>query len=161
MALRYIRTYDDDLLRKRSKPVEAINLKILTLLDDMKDTLVSANGLGLAAPQVGVLRRIVIIKTEDAYYEMINPEILESKDSQVKIEACLSVPGKQGKVARPAYVKVRAVNRDGDEYEVEGTEQLAVAFCHEIDHLNGILFIDKATEITDRDDDDEEEAEEV
>ena len=161
MALRYIRIDDDDLLRKKSKPVTEINGKILTLLDDMKDTLVSANGLGLAAPQVGVLRRVVIIKTDDAYYEMINPEIVEARDSQTKSEACLSVPGKQGKVERPAYVKIRATNRDGEEYEAEGTELLAVAFSHEIDHLDGVLFIDKATEITDRADGDEEDAEEV
>ena len=159
MALRYIRTNEDDLLRKKSKPVTEINNKILTLLDDMNDTIVSANGLGLAAPQVGVLRRVAIIKTEDAHYELINPEIVETKDSQVKSEACLSVPRKQGKVERPGYVRVRATNRDGEEYEVEGTELLAVAFCHEIDHLDGILFIDRATEITDREDG--EDAEEV
>ena len=156
MALRYIRTDDDDLLRKKSKPVVEINTKILTLLDDMNDTIVSANGQGLAAPQVGVLRRVAIIKTEDAYYEMINPVIIEERDTQIKSEACLSVPGKQGKVQRPAYVKVRAENRDGEEYEVEGTELLAVVLCHEIDHLDGVLFIDKAMEITDREDDAEE-----
>ena len=157
MALRYIRSYDDELLRKKSRPVEAISNKILTLLDDMKDTVISANGLGLAAPQVGVLRRVVVVRHEDAYYEMINPEIIETRDTQIKSEACLSVPGKQGKVERPAYVKVRATNRDGEEYEVEGTDILAVGFCHELDHLDGILFIDKAVEIVDRDDDEDDE----
>ena len=156
MALRIIRTFTDPLLRKKSKPVKAYDDKLHTLLDDMLDTLHSVSGLGLAAPQVGVLKRAVIIEHEGTLYELINPEIVESAGVQSRSEACLSVPGKNGLVERPALVKVRAQNRNGEEITAEGNELLAVALCHELDHLNGVLYIDKATEIFDAADEDED-----
>ena len=157
MALRIIRTYTDPLLRKKSKPVKAFDNKLHILLDDMLETLRSVNGLGLAAPQVGVLKQVVIIELEDKLLELINPEIIEVNGVQTRSEACLSVPYKNGLVERPAFVKVKALNRNGGEIIAEGEELLAVALCHELDHLNGVLYIDKATELFDA----ENEAEEV
>jgi peptide deformylase len=118
----------------------------------MHDTLEKAQGVGLAAPQVGILRRIVIVEIDDKKYEMINPEIIETKGRQDEIEACLSVPDKYGLVRRPAKVKVRATDRNGNVYEVEGEGLMARCFCHELDHLDGILYIDKAKEIYDPED---------
>jgi len=136
--------------------VKNFDSKLHTLLDDMLETLRSVSGLGLAAPQVGVLRQAVIIEIEDKLIELINPEIVETTGVQTRTEACLSVPGKNGLVERPAYVKVKAQNRNGEEITAEGEELLAVALCHELDHLNGILYIDKATEVFDADKDEEE-----
>lgn len=157
MALRTIRVYTDPLLRKKSKPVKVFDEKLHILLDDMLDTLRSVNGLGLAAPQVGVLKQAVIIELEDKLIELINPEIMEAQGTQSRSEACLSVPGKNGLVERPAYVKVKAKDRNGAEITAEGEELLAVALSHELDHLSGVLYIDKASEIFDVKDEEDEE----
>jgi len=151
MALRIIRNYADPLLRKKSKPVKIFDNKLHILLDDMLETMRSVNGLGLAAPQVGVLKRAVIIEFEETLFELINPTIIEVNGTQSLTEACLSVPGKKGLVERPAYVKIKAQNRNGDEITAEGEELLAVALSHEVDHLDGVLYTDKATEIYDAD----------
>ncbi len=147
MAILNILKEGDETLRKKCRPVEQITPRILTLLDDMHETLEKAQGVGLAAPQVGVLRRIVIVEIDDIKYEMINPEIIETKGVQEEIEACLSVPEKYGLVKRPAWVKVRAMDRNGKIYEAEGEGLMARCFCHELDHLDGTLYIDKADEI--------------
>lgn len=149
MALRTIRLADDELLRKKSKPVRTITQNIKMLLDDMLETMRASDGLGLAAPQVGVLKRLVVIEVDDEVYELINPEIIEQSGEQTRYEGCLSLPGKSGMVTRPGYVKVKALNRDGEEYTIEGEELKAVALCHELDHLDGILYMDKAVEIKD------------
>ncbi len=143
MALRNIRLSTDEVLRKKSKEVKEINDKILELLDDMADTMYDANGVGLAAPQIGVLRRVVVIDIGDGIIELINPVIIETDGEQFGEEGCLSVPGKAGNVTRPNYCKVEALNRDGEKIIVEGEELMARALCHEIDHLDGILYIDK------------------
>ena len=142
----------DEALRKKCRPVEEITPRILQLLDDMHETLEKAQGVGLAAPQVGVLRRIVIVEIGDKKYEMINPEIIATKGKQEEIEACLSVPDKYGLVKRPAWVKVRATDRNGNVYEAEGDGLMARCFCHELDHLDGTLYIDRAIEMYDPDD---------
>ncbi len=157
MAILNILKEGDETLRKKCRPVEEITPRILTLLDDMHDTLEKAQGVGLAAPQVGVLRRIVIVEIGDKKYEMINPEIVATKGKQEEIEACLSVPEKYGLVKRPAWVKVRATDRNGNVYEVEGTELMARCFCHELDHLDGTLYIDRAIEVYDADEIEDEE----
>ncbi len=146
MAILKILTDDEPQLRKISRPVESITPRIITLLDDMKDTLHKANGVGLAAPQVGVLRRVVIIETESGkLYEMINPVIIEkSKEVQHELEGCLSIPGRWGITERPTTVKVKAMDRNGKYYVLEGTDLLARAICHETDHLDGVLYTDKA-----------------
>lgn len=144
MAILNILKEGDETLRKKCRPVEQITPRILTLLDDMHETLDKAQGVGLAAPQVGVLRRIVIVEIDDIKYEMINPEIIETKGVQEEIEACLSVPEKYGLVKRPAWVKVRAMDRNGNIYEAEGEGLMARCFCHELDHLDGVLYIDRA-----------------
>lgn len=160
MALRTMRLEGDEILRKKSKLVNKITDGILILLDDMAETLEKFDGVGLAAPQVGVLRRIVIIDVGEGVIELINPEIVETKGTQCKSEGCLSIPGKSGKVERPEYVKVRALDRNGEEIIVEGEEVLAVALCHEIDHLDGIMYIDKAIEMLDAEDEEDEDDEE-
>jgi peptide deformylase len=142
MATRIIRTSEDEILKKKCKPVNEINERILTLLDDMAETMYEANGVGLAAPQVGMLRRVVVIDVGDGLIELINPVILEQSGVQQGNEGCLSVPGKQGVVTRPDHVKVEAIDRDGDKFVMEGDGLLARAFCHEIDHLDGILYTD-------------------
>ena len=135
----------DAALRLKSRPVSVINDRIITLLDDMTETMRLADGCGLAAPQVGVLRRVVVIETEPGQLlELINPVITERKGEQRELEGCLSVPGRQGYTHRPAYVKVEALDRDGQMRTYEGEGLLARAFCHEIDHLDGILYIDHA-----------------
>ncbi len=143
MAIRNIRISTDEVLRKKCKPVKEITPGLLTLLDDMADTMYEANGVGLAAPQVGILKRAVVIDIGDGLIELINPVILETSGSQTDDEGCLSVPGKSALVERPNYVKVRAMDRDGNEFIIEGEELMARALCHEIDHLEGILYIDK------------------
>ena len=149
MALLKIVKVGDELLRKKSRPVEQITPRILQLLDDMKDTMRAHDGVGLAAVQVGVLRRIVLVETERGeLLEMINPEIIATEGEQMDIEGCLSVPDKCGITKRPMTVTVRAMNRKGEIYEVTGSELKARAFCHEIDHLDGILYIDHAKMLT-------------
>jgi peptide deformylase len=138
----------DDTLRKVCRPVDKITPRILTLLDDMAETMHAADGVGLAAPQVGVLRRIVVIETEPGkLIELINPKIIAYSGSQEGTEGCLSVPGKYGTVTRPMHVTVRALNRKGETFDITGSELLARAFCHELDHLDGKLYIDIAKDI--------------
>ena len=135
----------DDVLRKTCRPVIQITPRIKTLLDDMVETLHDADGVGLAAPQVGVLRRICVVECEPGkLYEMINPEIIAEEGEQEELEGCLSVPGRWGYTKRPMKVTVRATDRDGKEYTVTGEGLTARAFCHEIDHLNGVIFTDCA-----------------
>lgn len=133
---------DNETLRKKSREVEKIDERILTLLDDMAETMYDANGVGLAAPQVGILKRIVVIDVGDGLIELINPVITYKKGEQINAEGCLSVPGKSGTVARPEKVKVRALNRHGEEINIDADGLLAIALCHEIDHLSGTLYID-------------------
>jgi peptide deformylase len=158
MARRTIRDHADPLLRKKSKTVKLYGNRLHTLLDDMLETMRSVNGMGLAAPQVGSLKRAFIIEYEDKLYELINPEIVETTGTQSQREACLSVPGKNGIVARPSYVKLKGRDRHGEEITVEGEEMFAVALCHELDHLDGILYTDKAIELYDNEPEEEEEA---
>ena len=143
MALREIVQIGEPVLRKKAKKVEVIDEKILQILDDMADTMYNADGVGLAAPQVGILKRIVVIDIGDGLLELINPEIIETSGEQIGEEGCLSVIGESGIVRRTNVVKVRAYNRKGQLFEIEGEELLARAFCHEIDHLDGILYVDK------------------
>ncbi len=149
MALRQIRIIGDEILRKKAKTVKNINFSVRLLLDDMLDTLREKNGVGLAAPQVGVLKRVVIVEIEEVLYELINPEIIESSGTQRCDEACLSVPGKQGSIDRPQRVVVEALNREGEKITVEGTDFLASVLCHELDHLDGILYLDNALTMRD------------
>ena len=144
MAIRKIRVIGDEILRKKCQPVKEISPRIEDLVEDMFETMYDANGVGLAAPQVGVLKRIVVIDVEDGnQYVLINPEILETRGSQTGSEGCLSVPGKSGIVTRPDYVKVRAYDLSMDVFELEGEGLLARAICHECDHLEGDLYVDK------------------
>ena len=152
MAIRNIRKMVDDILRKKCRPVEVIDNKILTLLDDMKDTMNEANGVGLAAPQVGILKRVVVIDVGNGLIELINPEIVNIVGSVTSPEGCLSVPGKWGTVTRPQQVTVKALDRNGKEFEMTGDGMLAKAFCHELDHLDGVLFVDKVEEYIDPED---------
>ena len=140
MALRQIRTVGDPCLTKVCKEVEEVNERTLTLIDDMLDTMYEAEGVGLAAPQVGVLKRIVVIDVGEGPIVMINPEILETSGSQTGSEGCLSVPGKAGTVTRPDYVKAKAYDEEMNEYVIEGEELLACAICHELAHLDGHLY---------------------
>jgi peptide deformylase len=147
MALRNIRILGDDILRKKSKPIEKIDDRVLTLLEDMAETLHNhENGAAIAAPQIGVLRRAVVIAMGEETIYLINPEIIETEGSQEVIEGCLSIPDKWGKLIRPAKVKVKALNEKGEEFIITGEDDLAKCLCHELDHLDGILFIDKVTE---------------
>ena len=140
MALRNILTDKEPALHKVCRPVVDFDRKLHILLDDMKDTLLEANGVGLAAPQVGILRRVVIVDTGDEILELVNPELIETDGEQEGAEGCLSVPGKYGLVKRPYYAKVRAQDRYGDWFEAEGEELIGRCFCHELDHLDGILY---------------------
>ena len=157
MSIRNIRKIGDELLRKKSRKVEEIDSRIITLLDDMKDTLKEANGVGLAAPQVGVLKRVVIIDVGEGLIELINPEFVSVSGKKVAVEGCLSVPDRWGEVERPAKVVVRALNRNGDEIEVTGENLLATALCHELDHLDGVIFVDKAIRFIDPEDAEDDE----
>ncbi|GLB29565.1 peptide deformylase [Lacrimispora amygdalina] len=144
MAIRKIRTIGDEILRKKCKPVKEITPRITDLIKDMFETMYEANGVGLAAPQVGILKQIVVIDVEDGnQYVLINPEIIETDGEQTGPEGCLSVPGKSGTVTRPNHVKVRAFDADMQPFELVGEELLARAICHECDHLSGELFVDK------------------
>ncbi len=143
MAKLNILKYGDETLRKISRPVDVITPRILTLLDDMLETMRDADGCGLAAPQVGILRRVVVIEVEPGSpIELINPKIIARAGEQQEQEGCLSVPGRWGITSRPAHVTVRAVNRFGKTFDISGSGLLARAFCHEIDHLDGRLFTD-------------------
>lgn len=147
MALREIRKKDDEILSKKCKPVKVFNERLHILLDDMYETMTEANGVGLAAPQVGILKRAVVISIEEGEkFELINPEIFETSGSQTGSEGCLSVPNVFGEVERPNYVKVKAQDRNGEWFVLEGEELLARAICHECDHLEGKLFLEKVTQ---------------
>jgi len=147
MGLRQLRLENDDILRKKAKPVKEITAGTLTLLDDMWETLRDKNGVGLAAPQIGVLRRIAIIDADEQQYELINPVILNQEGTWESDEACLSVPGYHGDVIRPFSITVEAHNRDGESFTVVAEEYLASVFCHELDHLDGVLYLDKASNV--------------
>lgn len=143
MAIRNIRILGDDVLRKKSREVTEMTPRIRELIDDMFETMYEANGVGLAAPQVGILKKIVVIDIgNEEPLVMINPKILETSGEQFGYEGCLSVPGKTGKVRRPNYVKACALDENMEEYIVEGEELLARAICHEIDHLEGKMYVD-------------------
>ena len=143
MGIRKILTDKDPALHKVCRPVEKFDWRLHRLLDDMRDTLAEANGVGLAAPQVGILRRVVIVDTGEEILELVNPVMLETDGEQVGPEGCLSVPGKYGLVKRPYTAKVRAQDRDGQWFEAEGEELIARCFCHELDHLDGIVYTEK------------------
>jgi len=143
MALRNIRYEGDSVLNKKTKEVKAVTPRIKQLIEDMLDTMYAANGVGLAAPQVGVLRRIAVIDVGEGPWVFINPEIVETQGTQTGDEGCLSVPGKCGTVTRPNYVKTVAYNENMEKFEVEGTELFARAMCHEFDHLDGHLYVEK------------------
>ena len=146
MGLRKILTDKEPSLHKVCRPVEKFDGKLHKLLDDMAETLAEANGVGLAAPQVGILRRVVIVDTGEESLELVNPELVETDGEQVGAEGCLSVPGKYGLVKRPYYAKVKAQDREGNWFEAEGEELIARCFCHELDHLDGIVY----TEVMER-----------
>lgn len=149
MAIRNIVKKGDETLNKHSKEVKEINHRVLELLDDMKETMYQGNGVGLAAPQVGILKRIVVIDVGEDLLELINPVILEQEGEQTEVEGCLSVPGVYGRVKRPARVVVEYQNRKDEKAKVEGTELLAICLCHELDHLDGVLFDEKVFEFVD------------
>lgn len=144
MAVYEILTLDDPVLREKCVPVTKINAGVLRLLDNMKDTLYDADGVGLAAPQIGVSKRVVVLDIGEGIIELINPEIMEREGEQNGMEGCLSVPNTRGKVKRAKRVVVRSLDRNGDEYVIEGQDILARVLQHEIDHLDGILFVDRA-----------------
>ena len=146
MALRKILTDKESALHKTCKPVVNFDGRLHTLLNDMRETLIDSGGVGLAAPQVGILRRVVLVDVGEEILELINPTLVETSGEQEGAEGCLSVPGQYGLVKRPNYAKVRAQDRDGNWYEAEGEELIARCFCHELDHLDGILY----TEIMER-----------
>ena len=147
MAIRSIRIIDqDDVLRKHARKVEKFDERLHTLLNDMAETMAAGNGVGLAAPQVGVLKRCCVIDVGEGLIELVNPEIVSREGEVTVIEGCLSVPDRAGKVVRPEKVKVRAQDRNGEPIEVEGEGILAVCLCHELDHLDGILYVDKMIE---------------
>ena len=146
MGLRNILTDKDPALHKVCKPVTNFDGKLHKLLDDMAETLEEANGVGLAAPQVGILRRVVIVDVGDEIVELVNPSLVETDGEQIGAEGCLSVPGKYGLVKRPYYAKVKAQDRYGEWFEAEGEEIIARCFCHELDHLDGIVY----TEVMER-----------
>lgn len=147
MAIRNVVQVGDDVLRQKCFPVEEFDEKLWLLLDDMKDTVKKEQGAGLAAPQVGVLRRLAVVDVEEGYYELINPVIVMQKGEQMGWEGCLSVRGKSGVVSRPMKVKVSYQDRNGEKHLMQAKGFFARAICHELDHLDGVLYIDKATHI--------------
>ncbi|MCK8058051.1 MULTISPECIES: peptide deformylase [unclassified Fusibacter] len=151
MALRVIRTDEDPVLRKKSRVIEKFDDRLKTLVDDMLDTMYEADGVGLAAPQIGILKRVVVIDVYDGEGEriLINPEIIDRRGEQFEVEGCLSLPGLSGRVKRPEWVKVRYQDLKGKWHESEGDDLLCRAFCHELDHLDGILFTDTAVMLSD------------
>ena len=146
MGIRRILTHREPALHKTCKPVVNFDSKLHKLLDDMRETLLDSGGVGLAAPQVGILRRVVLVDNGEEILELVNPTLVETDGEQVGAEGCLSVPGKYGLVKRPYYAKVRAQDRFGEWYEAEGEELTARCFCHELDHLDGIIY----TEVMER-----------
>lgn len=146
MAIRQIRQREDEILTKRCKEVKNFDEKLWILLDDMYETMKKAEGVGLAASQIGILKRVVVIDIGDGKIELINPQIIEASGTQNDQEGCLSFPGLRGMVERPNYVKVRAQDRNGKEFTIDGKELLARAFCHECDHLDGVVFTAHVTE---------------
>ena len=143
MALRKILTQGDPALNKKSRPVERFDERLHILLDDMKETLAAANGAGLAAPQVGILRRVVVVvDADDHMVELVNPELVYTEGEQTGLEGCLSVPGKYGLVTRPYKARIRAQERNGQSFELDGEEIVARCFCHELEHLDGHLFVE-------------------
>lgn len=158
MALRIIKVDGDPVLRKKSRHVDKVDDRILSFLADMEETMRDADGIGLAAPQVGILRRLVVIDIGEGILKIINPEIIEEDGEVIDVEGCLSVPGLSGTVERPESLKLKYTNEDNEIVELEATGLLARAICHEIDHLNGILYIDKVIEyIEDNEDEDYDE----
>ena len=147
MAIREIVKRDEEsILRKKCRKVEKFDDKLAMIIDDMIDTVKDADGLGLAAPQIGILRQIIVIDADEEMLEIINPEIINEEGEQINVEGCLSCPDVWGYVKRPETVTIRAYDRKGNQYEMTGKDLLARAFCHEIDHLNGVLFVDKIVE---------------
>lgn len=147
MAIRTIITDEDDILRKKSRVIDTFDLKLHQLLDDMCDTMRKADGVGLAAVQVGILKRVVIVEVDDVLYELVNPEIIERSGSQCDMEGCLSSPNVYGDIIRPENLTVTAQNRDGKVYTIKASGLLARAVCHEVDHLNGVLFKDHTDDL--------------
>lgn len=160
MALREIRLDGNPILRKTSKEITEINDRIKVLLDDMVETMIDANGVGLAAPQIGVLRRAIVVDIGDSPIKAINPEIIEQDGEITDLEGCLSVPGYSGTVQRPESIKVKFMDENGDSKVIEAKGLAARIFCHEIDHLDGILYTDKALEVLENKDLEEEEVDE-
>ena len=161
MALRKILTQGDSALEKKCRPVEKFDRRLHILLDDMRETLEESGGVGLAAPQIGILRRAVVVLDEnEAMLELVNPEIIRQEGEQDGFEGCLSVPGMYGKVLRPNFVTVRAQDRDGNFFEVSGEEMVARCFCHELEHLDGHLFVEHTDELYSPEEIDAMEAEE-
>ena len=158
MAIRKIvEMGQDDILRKHARKVDKFDKRLAVLLDDMADTMYHADGVGLAAPQVGILKRCVVLDVGEGLIELVNPEILWTEGEVVDVEGCLSVPGRRGPVKRPEKVRVRAQDRKGNPIEVEGEGLLAVCLCHELDHLDGVLYVDKMIEdVTDQIQEEEE-----
>ncbi len=146
MALRQIRLFDDEILRKKSREVEVVDDRIRQILDDMAETMYSSDGAGLAAPQVGILKRLVVFDMGEGIVKLVNPKIIKQEGTQEVVEGCLSIPNKVGKLNRPAEVTVEALDENGQKIILTGTENLAKCFCHEIDHLDGILFTDLVIE---------------
>ena len=147
MAIRNIVKDGDPVLTKKCRPVEKFDKKLAILLDDMAETMHKANGVGLAAPQVGLLRRVAVVDIGEGVIELVNPKIIAFSGEQEGLEGCLSFPGEWGITKRPEYVKVKALDRNGEEFTIEGRELLAKAFCHELDHLEGVVFKDVAERI--------------
>lgn len=149
MAIREILKFGDDVLRKKCRPVEKFDERLCSLLDDLVETLEASDGAGLAAPQIGILRRVAVVNVHDKHgtIELVNPVIIEESGNQVGNEGCLSAPGEWAEVERPASVTVKAFDRQGNEFTIKGEELLARAFCHEIDHLDGVLFTDKVKKV--------------
>lgn len=163
MALRNILTVEEPVLHKTARPVTRFDAHLGELLDDMRQTLTNAGGVGLAAPQIGILRRVVVVDDDGELIELVNPEILETSGEQDGMEGCLSVPGRYGMVKRPEFVRLRAQDRDGNWFEREGEGVVAQCFCHETEHLDGHLFTEKVEEYVDMEElqrgDEEEDAE--
>lgn len=156
MALREIRLEEDPILRKKSKVITEVTDRIKILLEDMVETMNEANGIGLAAPQVGILRRAVVVDIGEGPIKMINPEILEAEGEEIDVEGCLSVPGKSGTVSRPEIIKLSYLDIEGKENIIEAEGLFARAICHEVDHLDGILYIDKMIEEVEYEDSEED-----
>ena len=158
MIMNIVKLGDSDVLRKKAHPVEKIDRRTKALLKDMAETMYAAEGVGLAAPQVGILRRIVVIDVGEGLYELINPEIIAAEGEEVGVEGCLSVPGRRGTVKRPTKVTVRALDKKGNAIEFTAEGFFARAVCHELDHLEGVVYVDKMIEdVTDQIEESQEE----